>query len=176
MATLPTIPNVIVAGEISTYMSANETDKNVLFPTVSVPPNPVEIAMFTDILYWHYSSFPNDTTLRGTSNYAIWLFGKYWLRSQAVTGGGGSVIPITPGSGPTAIQFKVDANSPIPTGGTTLTLPPEWTGYDILFTRDGFKQYKIDVGGTFYSYDIPTRLLTCSAASAGELFGIDPIL
>ncbi len=177
MARLPTIAEVIVRGEISTYICANDVGKNVMFPKVIIPPNPVEIAMFTDFLYWHYSSFPDDTSLRGTANYLIWLCGLYNLQAQAVTGGGGSVVPITPGTGqPKAIEFQVDDNSPIPSGGTTLTLPPEWAGYNIIFTRDGYKQYQIDVGGTFYTYDIPTRVLTCSTATAGELFGIDPIL
>jgi hypothetical protein len=58
MATLPTIPNVITRGEISTYKCFNQVAKNVLYPKSIGPPNPVNVALFTDILYWHYASFP----------------------------------------------------------------------------------------------------------------------
>jgi hypothetical protein len=88
-----TIPQIILGGQASTYLSFNEVGENVLYGSrVVKSPDPTLIALFTDILKWRYDKYPSDETLRGTANYAIWLYGKYQIQAQGNAMGGGSVI------------------------------------------------------------------------------------
>lgn len=97
-----TIPQIIQIGDVTVYLAANDNAKGNLFgQRIASPVSPVLVEQVTDALRWRYDGNPTDTTLRGTANYLFWLCGLYNLQAQAIIGGsgGGTVIPITPGTG-----------------------------------------------------------------------------
>lgn len=176
MAVILTIPQCIQVGEITVPLCLTSTAENVLWGSrVIQTPDPVEIALFTDILLWQYEQFPNDSTLRGTANYLIWLCGIFAQRATGFSGGG-SVIPIPGRLMPNKIEFNVDGSTPIPTGGTTLTLPLTWAGLGVIFSRGGQPQSSINTEPSYFSWNPVTRIFACfPAAAATELFSINPV-
>lgn len=97
MAALPTIQEVIDIGNASLPYALNDLYKGALYPKrIATQKSCTEIAMFTDILDWQNQTSPNDTTLRGTANYLIWLCGMFGMQAQSGSGGGSSVSPVSP--------------------------------------------------------------------------------
>lgn len=152
MAALPTIAEVVRIGDISIALSSNDYSSGQYKGARKIKDTtPVLLAYVTDALRWHNEDFPNDTSLRGTANYAIWLYGKYGVTARAGTGGGGSVIPITPVvNTPNRLDFYVSDTTPIATGQDTISFP-QFIGYNMDFYRgnrpemqgvtDGFSTY-----------------------------------
>lgn len=117
-----------------------------------------------------------DTTLRGTANYALWLYGIFQLQARNLNGGG-SVDPIPPtGNMPAKIEFVVSGSSPIPTGGTSLTLPLSWAGLGVIFAKDNIPQTSITTESNYFTWNPISRVFTVSpAAQEGQLFSINPV-
>lgn len=179
MASQFTIQQIINIGEVSTYLSFNKVSTNTMYGNKVVKsPDPVNIALFTDILKWHYEGFPNDSTLRGTANYAIWLFGIFQLQAQDISGGGGSVIPVPPSATtPNPISFEVNTStSPIIVGNDTLSIP-SFIGYNLLFNRNNIPQSLTNNGGSYYQWNKVTGIFKCiGIANELELFDLYPTL
>lgn len=95
-----TVPQAIVRGDISIYLSAIDNKKGSLFtPRIAAPLSNVTIAMVTDALRWGYDGgAQTDESLRHVANYLIWLTGAYGQEAEAILngGGGGSVVPSGP--------------------------------------------------------------------------------
>lgn len=120
------------------------------------------------------TSFDNSD-LRGTANYLIWLCGRYGMQVQAGTGGG-SVIPVNPGGGSLEpLEFTVSDTTPIPTGGNSITLP-QFIGYQLAFIRGGMDQYSYSDGtNTYYKWNKITGFFQCFGdATEGEQFALVP--
>lgn len=94
---IATIPQIIVRGDISTYLAANDNSKGALYGRrIAAPISPITIALITDALRWGYDGgAQTDQSLREVGNYVVWLTGKYGQEAQAISEGqgGGSVIP-----------------------------------------------------------------------------------
>lgn len=95
---IATISETIELGRISTYLAANNVANGALFGARKAPVSPVTIAIVTDALDWGYTGgAQTEQSLREVANYGIWLFGMYGQQAQAISGGGGSVIPVPGG-------------------------------------------------------------------------------
>lgn len=176
MAGLLTIPQVISVGRASIYLSLNYSAQGALWGARVVKyPDPVNVAMFTDILKWRYDTVPTDETLRGTANYAVWLYGIFQLQARALTGGG-SITPVPPiPNMPNPLEFVISSSSIIPTGSSSLVIP-QFIGYNIIFARDNIPQTQINTGGSYFFWNKVTGLFSCvGVAIEDELFSINPV-
>jgi hypothetical protein len=170
MSALLTIPVAISVGDTSTYLASNDISVGALYgQRISSPTSPLTIAMATDSVRWQYSGNPADPTLRGTTNYLIWLCGNYGLKAQYIISGqgGGSVIPVTPNNLPIPIQFVV-TNSSFMVDGQSSTTVGSFIGFNLLFIRNNIPQSTVNTGvGSYYTWDRNTGLFTCSPAATG---------
>lgn len=150
MATIPTIPQIINIGKATTFLMANDVGKSVLFGQRLVKPtSPVLIAYVTAALSWQYDAVPATTTLTGTGNYLLWLCGRYRLEASSYTGGGGSVIPITPG-GQNDFPFWAFSSS-FESDGVTL-LDSRLNGVNIAIFINEFSQQWLGAGFGYFVY------------------------
>lgn len=175
---MPTIPQTILNGEISVPLAANDNSAGSLFGArLSSPTSPVTIAMVTDALSWMYESTGSytDQEMTAVANYLIWLIGKYGLQASNITGSGGSVSPITPGTlTPNRQDFIVSASSYLVTGTTTATLTA-FIGYNIDFVRGGISQSTIDTEPSYFTFNRATGAFAVSPALfVGEVIAIIP--
>lgn len=174
-----TIPEAIQNGYVSSYLAAIYNAKQGLFGgALAAPTSPIKIKMVSDGLSWgYYGAAQTEASLFSVGKYLQWLSGKWWLEAGNVTGSGGSVTPITPGSiTVAALDFIVSVSSTIAAGETSITLT-QFIGYDVNFFRGGVAQYTTDPGdgSTYYSWNSVTGLFTISvAAQLGEQFRISP--
>lgn len=173
-----TIPQTILNGELSVPLAANDNSAGSLFGgRLSNPTSPVTIAMVTDALSWMYESTGSYTNqeMTAVANYLIWLMGKYGLQASNITGSGGSVSPITPGtSTPARKDFVVSASSYLPTGTTSATLTA-FIGYNIDFVRGGVSQSTLDTEPTYFTFNrINGAFAVSPALQVGELIAIIP--
>jgi len=121
------------------------------------------------------SGSTGDPTLRGTANYALWLYGIFQLQARNLNGGG-SVTPIPSNLMPNKIEFIVSGSTPIVSGGTTLTLPSTWAGLGIVFNRNNLPQTSVISEQSYFVWNTITRVFTCfPAATTSELFSINPV-
>lgn len=175
-----TIPQAITNGFASSYIAAIYNAKQGLFSggALGAPKSPIKIKMVSDALYWgYYGGAQTDASLFSVAKYLQWLSGKFWLEAGNITGSGGGVTPITPGSLTiNALDFIVSVSSTIAAGETSKTLS-QFIGYDVNFFRGGAAQYTTDPGdgSTYYSWNSVTGLFSISAAAQlGEQFRISP--
>jgi len=88
--------------------------------------------------------------------------------------GGGSVTPVNPG----VVQpyyFNVGAGEFFDNGDSSKTLPSEWGGKNIIFSRGGVNQSTVASEPSYFSWNPTTRIFTVTpAATTGELFSIIP--
>jgi hypothetical protein len=120
----------------------------------------------------------NNQNLRGVANYLYWICGKFALEGQyIITGaGGGTVVPINPGSTPNPTEFEVTGSSIIPAGDSTVTIST-YIGYNLLFVRNGIPQSQIDLGNSYYNWNKVTGQFICyGPAVEGELFQLYPFI
>jgi hypothetical protein len=193
MAVLTTISGTVEIGDVSIYLAANDNSKGSLFsPRLASPTSPVLIAIVTDALRWQLEGDPTDDTLRGTSNYLLWLCGRYRLAAQAaISGGGGGGGSVVPGGGSASVvplDWIVSATAtvyaPLATGESTVTFDGtngmrDLRGLEMEYTRGGQTQYTTDPGdGTsFYYWNKVSGVFIIYAAAAieGERMRISPI-
>lgn len=195
MATILSVSDIIELGKISTYLSLNYVDKSSLFKGGAVikPTPPVMIAMSWYALEWGVDGgAQTDASLRSTANYCYWLYGKFQLEAQRISGGagGGSVIP-TPAGGslPNPYDWIVGtittSDAPLKADDTTITLDGtngtrDFRGYNIEFFRSGQPDYTTNPGdgSVYYSWNRTTGEFTLlnGAASLGEQMRISPVL
>lgn len=172
-----TIPQAITNGELSVPLCANYNSKQALFGgALAAPKSPVLIAMVTDALSWMYDG-GNYTAqeMASVANYLVWLCGKFGLEASAITGSGGSVSPITPGSlSPSRQDFIVSSSSYLPTGTSSTTLTA-FIGFNIDFIRNGISQSTINSQDSYFTFNRATGAFTVSPALvATELISIIP--
>lgn len=93
---VPTIPQTVVIGKISTYLSVAYNSNGIIYKSNRDTASPVTLAMITDALDWGYTGgAQSDMALVNTANYALWLYGMFGQEAQIISGmsGGGTVIP-----------------------------------------------------------------------------------
>ncbi len=98
---MPTPTVILSLAPGAGYLAANSQNKTVLFNTVSRQ-NPLLPQQIFGLYYVIKKIFDNDPTYSGivpACNYLWEIMGRYGLAAQAITGGGGSVTPITPITG-----------------------------------------------------------------------------
>lgn len=172
-----TVPQTITNGYASTYLCVRYNQKEAIFGggALAAPTSPVTIQMVTTALDWGYTGGAQTAAdLTTVKNYLIWLIGKFGLEASAITGSGGSVIPINPSFAPSRIDFIVDGSSFIPNGGTSKVIS-QMIGYEISFVRGGLVQSTISTEPTYANWNKVTGLLTITPALVtGELISIIP--
>jgi hypothetical protein len=120
-----------------------------------------------------------DENLIKTANYLYWLCGGYALTAQGISGTG-SVSPIASApSAPPPYDFEVTNTSFIIAGQSNKTINA-FIGYNIQFYRNGQLQSIVNTGGTYYTWNSVTGLLTLfgnpsGEAQTGEVFQIYPV-
>jgi hypothetical protein len=183
MAAQPTIVQAYQRGYVSAYLIGNYNSEGQLFgPRLSAPGSFVTITMFSDALFWGVDGGAQSAQLlRQMANYLTWLCGQFASQAQYILQGtgGGTVIPGTGSALPNPLDFVVDGSSPIPTSGTSITIPA-YIGYNVQFARGGLIQYTTappDGVSTYYSWNRTTGVLILlnGAAQPTEQFRIEPI-
>lgn len=175
-----TIPQIVSIAEVSQYLALTSKTNGKIYDGGNF--NLVRLLyMVRKNVDRKYNQDPTDDTLTATSNYLLALCGPYRFiaEQKVIAGGGGSISPITPPTSIVPYDFQVDGSSFIPTGGTSVTLPIEWQGLNIILVRGGVPQSMINDGvSACYSWDKNTRLLTLinAPATSTELIQIYPIL
>lgn len=180
------IPDIIEIADMSISLAGNYQERGNLFEKRRAYTAAETIAVVADAVRWKYDGDPTNTTLRGTANYLYWLCGKFGLEAQfildGISGGGGSVTPVTPGGTPDPLEFVVTRNDETGTvmfRGQSQLLVPQFVGYNLLFIRNNIPQSILDLGNgtSFYSWDKTTGLFTCNpAAYDDELFQLYPFV
>lgn len=116
-----------------------------------------------------------DPNLIKTANFLYWLCGSFALTAQGISGTG-SVSPIASApSAPPPYDFEVTNTSFIIAGQANKTISA-FIGYNIQFYRNGQLQSTVNTGGTYYTWNNETGLLTLfGEAQPGEIFQIYPV-
>ena len=173
------IPNIIQWAKASQALAAIGEGKNLATRNGTIEDG-LDVKLYTErkSLEYAYAQDPssNQTFLVGQGVLA--LCGQYIFEAQEATGSGGSITPITPSNAPDEYDFEVSASSFIADGDSSVTFPPSWEGFNILFVRNNITQSKVNQGGTYFSWDKTTRTFTLinGNANTGELFQIYPII
>lgn len=162
---MPSVTDTILIGDLSAPLAANGMAKASFFNggNVQRKASPVLIAMVTDCLRWMQEG-GNYTAQQEASvgNYLIWLCGKWGLQAASITGSGGSVTPIVPGSGaPSRVDFVVSATSYLPSGTTSATLSA-FIGYNLEMIRGGISESMINSQPSYFTWNRVTGAFTCS--------------
>lgn len=173
-----TIAQTIRNGNLSVPLCANYNSKTALFSggALAAPKSPVLIKMITDALSWMYDGGNYDAQeMAQVANYLIWCMGKFGLIASGITGSGGSVSPITPGTTtPSRQDFVVSASSYLITGATSATLTA-FIGFNIDFVRNGISQSTLSSEPSYFTFNRINGAFTVSPALAvGELIAIIP--
>jgi hypothetical protein len=169
MAALPTILETIDIGRASMYLMANDISKGQLFgkrlPSLQTT---VLIGLVTDALKWQNETSPSD--------YDIWLCGKYGMEARTLSGGG-TVIPIIPGTMPLPIEFIVlTSGSYMIEGQSSITIT-QFIGYNLIFNRNNIPQTMVNDGvNSYFTWNRDTGLFTVyGAATQYEIFSINAV-
>jgi len=150
MAQLPTIQQSINIGKATVFLMGNDYSRGSLFGKRLTNQNSsVLIAYCTAALEWQYDALPATDTLRGTANYLLWLCGRFRLEAASYTGGGGSVLPITPG-GQNEFPFWA-FSSDFESDGVTL-LDSRLNGVNIAIFINEFSQQWLGAGLGYFIY------------------------
>lgn len=150
MSALPTIPQTVNIGKATIFLMSNDYAKGSLFGKRLTNENSsVLIAYCTAALSWQYDALPSTETLRGTANYLLWLCGRFRLEAASYTGGGGSVLPITPG-GQNEFPFWA-FSSDFESDGVTL-LDSRLNGVNIAIFINEFSQQWLGAGLGYFIY------------------------
>lgn len=177
MAALPSIAETIDIGRGTMYIMSNDIADGSLFgkrlPSLQTT---VLIGLVTDALKWQNETNPSDTTLRGVANYDIWLCGKYGSEARQLSGGG-TVLPIVPGTMPLPIEFVVDNSGTFMISGESTVNIPQFIGYNVMFNRNYVPQTQVyDVANSYFSWDRDTGDFTCyPAVSYQEILSINAV-
>jgi len=169
---MASVSDIIQTAKVSQYLCTGEQSKGTLFNKREINPYlPFLIYRVRKSVQWMYDTDPSYSNLQQVANYLQYLCKEYYLTAQGIiSGGGGSVSPITPIVPPAPYQFTVSASSFIATGESTKVITA-FIGYNLIFIRGGVPQSTVDEGGTFYSWVSATGTFTCvGAANEGELF------
>lgn len=174
------INDIISEGKISTYLCANDTSLGSMYGPRLDPNLYRLIYIEMRSLEWANEQSGTYTNIDFVANYNIALYGRYYLKAKSILAGGsgGTIVPISPTTAPSPIEFIVSGSSYIPTGATTKTIS-SFTGYNLLFVRNNIPQSTVDVGNdsSFYTWSRTTGILTISpAAIETELFQLIPYL
>ena len=174
---MATIAQNILNGRLSVGLSANYGSKASLFsgPVIKTAA-PQHIMMVTDALEW-MDDGGNFTSAEeiAVANYLVWLMGMFGLQASSITGSGGSVTPIIPGTtSPSRLDFVVSVSSPIVTGSTSASLS-QYQGVEINFIRNGIPQSQVTSESSYITWTKATSALVISPAlQEGELISIIP--
>ncbi len=98
---MPTVTEILTLAPGAGYLAANNQDKGVLFNNSSRF-NPLLPQQIYGIYYVAKKIYDNDQLYPGlvaVCNYLWEIMGRWGLAAQALSGGGGSVTPITPITG-----------------------------------------------------------------------------
>ncbi len=181
---IPTVPQAIIRGDISTYLSANYNSKGVLFGGRKAPISAVSIALVTDALRWGYQGgSQTDESLRSTANYLIWLCNMWGQEAEAISqgAGGGTVIPpgtTVPDPYDWVVSTTTSSTEPLKSGDTSVVIS-NLIGWNIDYFRGKVLQQTTDEGdgSTYYGWNKGTGTLTLfnGAAQLGEPMRISPI-
>ena len=181
------IQDIIDKGKISTYLCANDTALGAMY-SPRLDPNLYRLIYIEmKSLEWANQQSGTYTNIEFVGNYNIALYGAYGVKAKVILdgGGGGSIVPVSPVTAPSPIEFIVSGSSFIPTGGTTKIIT-SFIGYNLLFIRNNVTQGQINNGASYFNWDRTTGVFTLltgaappddnPAAVATEFFQLYPYL
>jgi hypothetical protein len=170
-----TVAQIIDIAKISQYLSQVDVQKGSLFSPRVAPLTPQILYLERKAVEWMYNLDPGNSSLPQTSAYLYSLCRGYNLQAQQISGTAGSISPVQPAQIPNPYDFIVTGSSLIADGQSTVTLPA-FTGFNVLFVRNGIPQSTIDTGASYFSWVKATGVFTVSpAAVLGEQFQIYPV-
>lgn len=165
---------IIAINNVSGYLAANAVAKGALFSPYADPKLPLKLYMEGKALSW--GNQYGESSIQSVANYVFAMDGRFGSRAVVILNqsGGGSIVPINPATSPNPLEFEVGADSPIPTGGNTLTIPA-FKGYNIIFIRNNIPQSSVNNGNTYFTWNKITTEFTCIGdANEFELFQLYP--
>ena len=169
-----TVQQQIDIGNASSIYASNKIDGGNLYGGLINEDTPILIYLVRQALEWLYELDPTHEDLATIGNYLIAICPDA-ARAEAAIIGGGSTPTIVNAVRPERIEFNVSSSSLIPTGGTSVTLPLAWQGFNLSFDRGNVPQSTLSTEPTYFTWNRNTRLFTCSpAANLGELFALIP--
>lgn len=186
---MPTNAQIISLAPGASYLAANDVRKSALFDNF-IRLNPIlpqQIYAIYFITNKIYTLNPNYPGMTAVCLYLWEIMGKYGVAAQGLSGGGGSVSPITPpGSNINTIEFIIGGVSSIPnpisSRGNTLMINgtngnPDFRGYNIIFNRNNIPQGSINNSGSYFTWSKVTGQFVCFGnAGTGEDFQIVPTI
>lgn len=177
---MATIAQIITRGKLSIPLSANYNSKQVLFSqALASPTSPVLIAMVTDALEWanERTDIYTQAEIIQIADYLIWLTGRFGLQASGITGGGGSVVPVTPGGLlPNQLNFTVDASTtPLIDGDTSKTFS-QFIGYNLTVVKNSQPLDQITTKPVYYLWNKATGAFSTNLATiTGDEWQITPV-
>lgn len=171
-----TVAQIINIAKISQYLAQVDVANGALYGQRVTPLTPKILFTERTAVEWLYNLDPTNSSLVQTANYLYSLCRGYNLKAQSVTGGGGSVSPVTPSGSPSPLQFNVAASGTTFISGQSSAVLTSFIGFNLLFARGGIPQSTLNSESSYYTWDKVTGTLTVSPdAVFGELFQIYPI-
>ncbi len=167
MAAPLTVLQIINIAKVSQYLATIDIAKGSLWGGRLSPSTPRVLYMERKAVEWLYNLDPNNSTLPLTANYLYSLCRGYNLKARSVTGSGGSISPVVPGTMPNPIEFIVSGSSYIPTGGSVKTITT-FIGWNLLFIRNNVAQSTVNNGGTYFNWSKTTGAFEMFGAAAEE--------
>lgn len=174
MATQLTPTQIINIARVSQYLAGDDVAKGVLWGARKIPTSDRILYMERKAVQWMNNIDPTNSTLQLTSNYLYSICRGYNLNALAITGSGGSVSPVVPGTMPSPYEFVVTGSSFIIDGQSSKSIPT-FVGWNLLFIRNNIPQSQVDTGGSWFTWNKSTGILEIvGAAATDELFQLYP--
>ena len=169
-----TVQQQIDIANVCSIYSSNELESGLRNTGYIDPKNRDLIYLVRQGLEWLYELDSSHEDLDLIGNYLIAIC-RHSARGEANIVGGGTTPTISGATRPDRIDFYVSSSSLIPTGGTSVTLPESWQGYNLSFDRGNVPQSILTTEPSYFSWNRNTRLFTCfPAAALGDLFSLIP--
>lgn len=175
---MPTVAEILSYAPGASFLSSNYNDKKTMYGGTKHNKIPAQIYAIYYVAKKIYDNDPLYPGLIPVTNYLWEIMGRWGIEAGKLTGGGGSVTPISPSLIPDIIDvFITSSSSPIKTGDSVINLSAlGWIGFNMQVVRNAVVQSTNPTGGTYFAYDKTTAILTLyGAAQAGETIQLFPV-
>lgn len=165
------------------YLAANALDKGQLFHKNKL--NPLLPQQIYALYFIIKKVYDKDASYPGMTNACIYLWeimGRFGLASQGLSGGGGSVTPVTPPTTLVQLNFTVAASGTTLIDGQSSVMldgtlgNPDFRGFNLLVNKNGTPLAQIITAPVYYVWSKVSGLLTVvPAAFLGDEFQITAV-
>lgn len=170
------ISDIITWAKASQCLAAINERKNLAFRQGTIEEN-LDVKLYVErrSLEYAYAQDPTSDQTFQIAQGVLALCGIYLFKAQTATGSGGGISPVTPGGGsPEQLNFKVAASgTTLIDGQSSVTLPAEWAGFNIVVVRNGTPLTQIPSAPIYYTWNSTTKeLVVVPAAFLDDEFQI----